>query len=306
MTVSTPPGDQKPEDQAPGDRNPWSPPPAGAAPADPAAYPAAPVWAPQPQPRNGLGISALVLGIVGILLGMFIILFWLSWLPAVLALVFGFIGLSRARKDQVSNRGLALAGVILGGIGLLTAIGGGIFTVVAVKKAADDVRAGVEEVKSSAAAEAEKEKKEKAAEAAEENARHITFGRTYTFEKGLKVTVAKPETFIPDSMVFGHAKGNKAIQVTVTVVNTSSERIKTEPGLPTVKDAKGTSAELVIDGSGRQKLISGSVEPGKTVVGKYAFSLPPDAADSAEVEFNPNVGDFDFDDVYWSGPLNLS
>ncbi|MFH9347803.1 hypothetical protein [Kitasatospora sp. NPDC017646] len=42
---------------------------------------------PAPQPRNGLGVAAMVLGIVGTVLSLAVTLFRLSWLPAVLALI---------------------------------------------------------------------------------------------------------------------------------------------------------------------------------------------------------------------------
>ncbi|WP_267245581.1 DUF4190 domain-containing protein [Streptomyces sp. PR69] len=240
-----------------------------------------------------MGVTALVLGIVGVVLGLAVVLFWMSWLPALLALVFGFVGLAHCRKGVATNRGMALTGVILGAAGLLIAVGGGVFSVLLVKDAAEDARAEIAEVRASAAAEAEKEREK-------EKARHLSFGEAYTFENGLKVTVAKPEPFTPDSLVYGHAKGNKAVQVTVTVVNTSAERLSVETGLPSVNDANGASTELVIDGSGRQKVITGYVLPGKEAIGKYAFSLPPDAADKIEVEFSPDSKRWP--DAYWSGP----
>ncbi|MEU8781062.1 DUF4190 domain-containing protein [Streptomyces sp. NPDC048637] len=286
MTVPTPPDGQKSGDRTPDDHNPWSPPPPGPPAARWAPYPMAPI--PAPQSRNGMGITALVLGIVGVVLGLLIILFWLSWLPALLAVIFGSVGLSQARTGRATNKGMALAGVVLGGVGLLTALGGGILTVTAVKKVADGARAKVKEVKASASA--------------SEKARHLSFGESYTFENGLKVTVTKPEPFTPDDYVLGHAKGNKAIQVTVKVVNTGTERVKVDTGLPEVSDADGASTELVIDGSGRQKVVTGYVLPGKEAVGKYAFSLPPDAADRIEVEFSPDA--MQWNDAYWSGPTH--
>ncbi|WP_414504506.1 DUF4190 domain-containing protein [Streptomyces sp. NEAU-L66] len=284
MTVPTPPDGKQPGDRTPDDHNPWSPPPPGPPPARWEPYPMAPI--PASQARNGMGITALVLGIVGIVLGLLIILFWMSWLPALLAVIFGFVGLSHARTGRATNKGMALTGVILGGVGLLAAAGGGIFTVTVVKKVTDSARSKVKEVKASASA--------------SEKARHLSFGESYTFEDGLKVTVTKPEPFTPDDYVLGHAKGNKAVQVTVKVVNTGTERVKVDTGLPEVSDANGASTELVIDGSGRQKVITGYVLPGKEAVGKYAFSLPRDAADRIEVEFSPDA--MRWDDAYWSGP----
>ncbi|MCB5911463.1 DUF4190 domain-containing protein [Streptomyces pinistramenti] len=305
MTVPTPPDDQKPGGQIPdgqqpgeqaaGDYNPWSPPPPGSAPVgqEPYPMPMAPVWA--PQPRNGMGIAALVLGIISVVLGLFIILFWMSWLPALLALIFGFVGLSQVRRGLATNKGMAVTGVVLGAVGLVAAVGGGVFSAIVVDKVVDDARTKVEEAEASASAEAE-------SEAAAEAARHLSFGKPYTFDGGLKVTVAKPEPFTPDAFAHGHAKGNKAIEVTVTVVNTGRERVAVETGLPDVNDADGASASLVIDGSGRQKVITGYLLPGRTAVGKYAFSLPPGAADKAEVEFSPDAARWD--DAYWSGSLN--
>ena len=61
--------------------------------------------------KNGLGVAALVLGLVG-LLGGFIIPF--SGLGSILAIIFGAIGLKRVKRGEASNRGMALAGLWLG------------------------------------------------------------------------------------------------------------------------------------------------------------------------------------------------
>jgi hypothetical protein len=68
------------------------------------------------RPSNGLGVAALVLGIVSIFpLFMFVI-------PAILAIVFGAIGRSRAKRGQATNGGVALAGLLTGIAGLLIGI----------------------------------------------------------------------------------------------------------------------------------------------------------------------------------------
>ncbi|MFG2395938.1 DUF4190 domain-containing protein [Streptomyces lydicus] len=284
MTTPASPEDSSTTGRQPQDHNPWAPPSSQAGEVRPLPYPV-----PTGQPRNGMGITALVLGLVGLVLGMFLILFWISWLPALLALIFGAIGVNQARKGLATNKAMAVSGLVMGILGLLLAVGSAAFTVVAVKHVVDDARGKVKEAK-----------EERKAAAAEEKARHLSFGESYTFGDGLKVTVAKPEPFTPDAFAHGHAKGNKAVQVTVTVVNTGKERVSVETGLPDVNDADGASAELVIDGSGRQKVITGYVLPGRKAVGKYAFSLPPAAADRIEVEFSPDA--MRWDDAYWSGP----
>lgn len=67
------------------------------------------------QPGNGLAVASLVLGITSILFS------WLGLLTlvqVVLAMTFGGIGISRANQGA-SGKGLAIAGLILGCVGLV-------------------------------------------------------------------------------------------------------------------------------------------------------------------------------------------
>ncbi len=57
-------------------------------------------------PQNGMGVAALVLGIVAF--------FCLPLIGGILAVVFGKIGMSRADQGLATNRGIAKAGFILG------------------------------------------------------------------------------------------------------------------------------------------------------------------------------------------------
>ncbi|HEY5336364.1 MAG TPA: DUF4190 domain-containing protein [Mycobacteriales bacterium] len=63
-----------------------------------------------PPPRNGFGVTALVLGIIGLLTSWFLI----GVLPGVLAVVFGALGRGRAKRREATNRGMATAGIVLG------------------------------------------------------------------------------------------------------------------------------------------------------------------------------------------------
>ncbi|WP_405940505.1 DUF4190 domain-containing protein [Streptomyces sp. NBC_00726] len=69
-----------------------------------------------PGPANGMGIAALVLGIIATagfcMYGLGIVL-------GVLALIFGIIGRGRAQRGEADNGGVALAGIILGSIGIV-------------------------------------------------------------------------------------------------------------------------------------------------------------------------------------------
>jgi hypothetical protein len=73
----------------------------------------------QPKPGNGKCVAALILGIASLLL------FWTSVfdaIPAILAIVFGTIGLSEARSRGTGGRGMAIAGLICAAVGAIAAI----------------------------------------------------------------------------------------------------------------------------------------------------------------------------------------
>jgi hypothetical protein len=99
-----------PNQGAPGAPYPSYPPPA------PAHVPG-PYQAP-PQPGyystgklSGLAVASLVLGIT-----------WIFWLGSILALIFGYMALSQIKKSHDRGRGLAIAGVVLGWIGMVTLV----------------------------------------------------------------------------------------------------------------------------------------------------------------------------------------
>jgi hypothetical protein len=76
--------------------------------------------APPARPRNGFGIAALVLGLFALVLSWTIIG---GIILGILALIFGLLGRARVKRGEATNGGLSIAGVVLGAIGLLIAIG---------------------------------------------------------------------------------------------------------------------------------------------------------------------------------------
>jgi len=122
--MSTPPGDEaaqnwtQPQYQVPQYQPPqYQVPPQYQMPGGPApqAYPAG-YWQPgpyqqvQPQRTDGFAIASLVLGIV-----------WVLWIGSILAVIFGHISLRRIAREGKAGRGMAIAGLVLGyiGVGLL-------------------------------------------------------------------------------------------------------------------------------------------------------------------------------------------
>ncbi|WP_372505686.1 DUF4190 domain-containing protein [Streptomyces macrolidinus] len=89
----------------------------GAVPYDASGYYAGYGWPGMPmQPRNGLGIAALVLGILSVCL--FCLYGVVSLVLGILAVVFGVKGRKRADQGEADNYGQAQAGFVLGIIGL--------------------------------------------------------------------------------------------------------------------------------------------------------------------------------------------
>lgn len=74
---------------------------------------------PAPAPRNNLGTAAMWLGIAGMVL---FITVALGVICGLLAVVFGFVGRSRAKHGLATNRGHATAGVVTGIVAILASV----------------------------------------------------------------------------------------------------------------------------------------------------------------------------------------
>ena len=72
----------------------------------------------RPAPKNGLGVAALVLGILAFLSGLFII----GGLFGLVAVVLGFLALRKVKRGEASSRGLPITGIVLGIIGIIAAV----------------------------------------------------------------------------------------------------------------------------------------------------------------------------------------
>jgi len=82
----------------------FSPPPPGSV-IPPSGY----GMAPAPQRTNGAAIASLVCGIMGCV----------PWLTGLAAVILGIVGLRKTRDPRVGGKGMAIAGLILGGISIV-------------------------------------------------------------------------------------------------------------------------------------------------------------------------------------------
>jgi hypothetical protein len=113
------PSDRPPYPPQPGQGPPGDYPPPGQAPAG--GYPTAGYPAARPR-RNGMGVTALVLGVVALTLVVLLLFSPLGAFLGLLAVLFGILGLMRANRGEADNRGQAVAGLVTGGIALLVGV----------------------------------------------------------------------------------------------------------------------------------------------------------------------------------------
>lgn len=74
------------------------------------------MWEPARPPRNGLGVAALTLGLIGALL------FWTvlgGVVLGLLALIFGVVGFRRGKRGEATNGTLAAVGAVIGAFALV-------------------------------------------------------------------------------------------------------------------------------------------------------------------------------------------
>ncbi|MGV9602108.1 DUF4352 domain-containing protein [Streptosporangium sandarakinum] len=224
----------------------------------------------RPQMRNGLGVAALVLGIIGALTGWIPLLFWLAGTLGLLAVIFGLIGRARHGKGLASNGAVALAGAILGLVAMGLATWGMVITI----NAAKDTVAAIDEALATdgPAAKATKSAAPKP----------LAFGRVASEPPfALKITSATTTKTVT-SVVDNHSAQGVFVVVKVLVKNNGDRPARwdgTDSGLLD-SDAKqyNVNAEATIsqnlgDGGG----LYDEINPGQKVTRTLVFDIPAKA-----------------------------
>jgi hypothetical protein len=83
--------------------------------------PSGQTWQPgHPRPTaNGLGVAALVIGVISLPFSLVVV----GGFFGLVAVVLGFLARGRAKRGEADNPGVALAGILTGGLAVLIAIG---------------------------------------------------------------------------------------------------------------------------------------------------------------------------------------
>ncbi|MBM7441865.1 DUF4352 domain-containing protein [Streptomyces sp. HB132] len=258
--------------------------------------PYAPAQTPGSRPaRNGLGTSALVLGIIGTVSGLIPFFFWLAGILGLIALILGLAGRGRAKRGEATNKGVTTFGAVLGLVALVLSVVGAVLTFKAVDDVVTDINKAVADSSASAKPAADGGAAGGTAGDAEDKDDILREGDSAAYDDGLEVTVNAPAAYTADEFAVGHTKGNSAYTVSVVIENKGKEKF--DAALVTV-DARagkdGVNAEQIFDGTVGEGF-TGTVLPGKKITAKYAFDAPADAK-NLTVEVAPG---FEWDASQW-------
>ncbi|MGW5275370.1 DUF4190 domain-containing protein [Streptomyces sp. NPDC004044] len=264
--------------------------------------PYAPAQTPGLRPaRNGLGISALILGIIGAVSGLIPFLFWLAGILGVIALILGLVGRGRVKRGEATNKGATTFGAVLGLIALILSVVGAVITFKAVGDAVDELDRAVSDTTASAAPKAgdtgsgKNKGKGSGGNEKPDAGKALEAGDSAVYDDDLTVTVGDATSYTPDSFAAGHTKGNKAYRIAVVIENAGKEKFdSTLVNVEARAGKDGVNAEQIFDGKVGEGF-SGTVLPGKKVTVQFAFDAPADAK-NLTVEVNPG---FTYDATQW-------
>ncbi|WP_406494764.1 DUF4190 domain-containing protein [Streptomyces sp. NBC_00846] len=260
--------------------------------------PYAPAQMPGARPaRNGLGISALVLGVIGAVSGLIPFFFWLAGILGVIALILGLVGRGRAKRGEATNKGMATFGAVLGLISLILSVVGAVITFKAVDDAVNDLNKAVSDTTASAKPKpgGDGSAKDGGSEKKKDTGKALEAGDSAVYDDDLTVTVGDATSYTPDAYAAGHTKGKKAYRVAVVIENAGKEKFDSALVSVSARAGQdGVDAEQIFDnkvGAG----FSGTVLPGKKITVQFAFDAPADAK-NLTVEVNPG---FTYDATQW-------
>jgi hypothetical protein len=241
-------------------------------------YPMSPYGAwPPPTARNGFGTTAMVLGIVGAVLGIACFGAVLGLPLGIAAIIFGIIGLRIANRGEATNRSQALTGLILGIVAALVSAAMIAFFVTGIMTGFLD---GLDEGSGSTIS----------ADGGYYDD-PLDEGSGATYDDGLVVTVTAVG---PTSALEGVSDGGSALTFTVTVVNNGDS----------TADLDGSEINAYADSDDDNSLrdmsmddgFTGDLEPDATQSTKVVVIVPDTDDGTIQVEIAPG---YDYDYAYW-------
>ncbi|MET9607151.1 DUF4190 domain-containing protein [Streptomyces sp. NPDC006512] len=250
---------------------------------------------PAPRAANGLAVASLVLGLVALPVCFAPFFFWIGTLIGLTGLGIGIAAMAQARSGA-PRKGMALAGTVLGGLSLLASVGGGFLTVAVLHEASDRVEQSIEEAQRDEPYAIPSYGLPPAVPSEGPGlSTPLAFGETFTYPNGIKVSLSSPKKYVTSSE---YIEVGNAVQVTMTITNTTDKPHEVIYAVPDVTDEKGNEGKLVYDGR-MPKDISGTVKPGETATGTIAYEVPAGTR-NINAQVSPGIL---LPDAKFSGPI---
>lgn len=180
--------------------------------------------APSRAVGNGMGTTALILGIVGLVLAFIPIIGFFGFVLGILAIVLGVIGVVRAHKGTATNKMMAYVGTALGVVAFIVSLVVFGSFMNAVDEGVSDSQAGASQVPASGGdGSSQPPAAGGSGDSAQGEVISLAFGQSHTWPGGETVTLAEPQAHIPENPYLGPAGDERQVAVDVTVRNNGDD-----------------------------------------------------------------------------------
>lgn len=243
-----------------------------------APYPPATPGTPPAAPKNGFGVTALVLGIVGAFFSLIPLIGIIAW-PMVLAgLVFGVLGIVRGYTGKASNKAMAIIGTVLSGLGLVFCIAYTASFSTAMSKLPESAPGTGEAAGGSTA-----------------DVQQRGFGQSYTWPGGETISVSAPTEHVSTNPYLGPPQGKRLAEVQVTVHNGSKRPYNVVETTMTAQHAGRVAQQSYTNGD---PLPNTELPPGGDVTFTAVFET---GETPGEFRLSVKPNSFATNTVYWTG-----
>lgn len=254
--------------------------PTAAQPAEATPQQVAIVSAPEAK-SHGIGIAALVLGIVAFVMAFIPFANYLSGFVALVGLILGIVAI--VQKKVNTGLGIAAAGISFVAL-ILSIVLAIVYTAAFTSAVSDSLSKPFSDSGSSNSGSSDD------SPAAQSNS---SFGDTITYKDGLALTVSTPSPFTPGQYAAG---ADQAANVVFTITLKNGTNKNYDPFLFPTVSSNGTESSSIIDTENNIGLgPTTTVPPGQSVTFQAAFSVAD--ASKLVMEISPGLG---YDDAVFT------
>lgn len=225
--------------------------------------PHAPTPPPAPVPKNGLGTTSLVMGILSIVGSWIPFAGFGSYITSLIGIITGALGQGRAKKGLATNRGAATGGLVMSIIGLVSVVMATVFytsVLYALGESTDTSKPAI-------------------SQGSKADQKMAGIGETVN-DGDMSFTVTRLQDGVTNiGGELGEDAQGQFVVVHVRVKNTGNEAAMFEASEQKVYDVKGreysdAAAGILLDESNS---FLEEINPGNTVKGKLVFDMPKNA-----------------------------